>query len=278
MHLLRGQHFIGRDFPGVEDLAFQRHDRLEFAVTRLLGRAARRVTFNEEQLGAIKILCGAVGQFTRQRRTAGQLFTYHFLRRAHTALGAGNRHFSQHFCGLNVLVQPQAEGVFHHAGDEGRALTRRETLFGLPGKLRVLHFDRQHIRTAIPDIFRRQLHAARQNVTVFAELTHRIKQTLTQTVDVRTALHGWDQVDVAFCQQLAAFRQPQQRPVDRFRIAREVTEERFFRQRWQAVNRLSQIVVQTILIAPALFAAVDFVFEGNFNARAQHRFRFQNMR
>ncbi|MNR37084.1 hypothetical protein D3C85_1550750 [compost metagenome] len=70
---------------------------------------------------------------------------------------------------------------------------------------------------------------------------------------MRTALHGWDQVDVAFCQQLAAFRQPQQRPVDRFRIAREVTEERFFRQRWQAVNRLSQIVVQTILIAPALF-------------------------
>ena len=101
----------------------------------------------------------------------------------------------------------------------------------MSGKLRILHFYRQHISTAIPDIFRRQLHATRQDVTVFAELAHRIQQSLTQTVNVRTALHGWDQVHIAFGQQLATFRQPEQRPVHRLRLTAEITDKRFFRQR-----------------------------------------------
>ncbi len=232
VHLLRRQHLIGRDFPGVEDLTLQRHDRLIFTIARLLGRSARRVPFYQEQLGAVQILRGTVRQLARQRRTAGELFTHHFLRRTQTTLGAGNRHLGQHFRSLNVLVQPQAESIFHHAGDECRALARGETLFGLPGKLRILHFDRQHIGAAIPDILRRQLHAARQDIAVFAELTHRVQQPLAQAVNVRPALHGWDQVDVAFGQQLAAFRQPQQRPVHRFRITGEITDKGFFRQGW----------------------------------------------
>ncbi|CSP63685.1 Uncharacterised protein [Shigella sonnei] len=88
-------------------------------------------------------------------------------------------------------------------------MTRRETLFRLPGKLRILHFHRQNIGAAIPDIFRRQLHAARQNVAIFTELTHRVQQALTQAINMGTALHRWDQVDVAFGQQFTAFRQPQ---------------------------------------------------------------------
>ncbi|MNB93851.1 hypothetical protein D3C75_409920 [compost metagenome] len=123
VHFLRGQHFIGRDFPGIKDLALQRHDRLIFAIARLLGRTARRVSFDKEQLGTIQILRGAVRQLARQRRTAGELFTYHFLRRTHSALGAGDRQFRQQFGDLNILVQPQAKGIFHHARDECRTLT-----------------------------------------------------------------------------------------------------------------------------------------------------------
>ena len=52
------------------------------------------------------------------------------------------------------------------------------------------------------------LNAARQQVTEFAKLTHGIKQALTQAVNVSTALHGWNQVNVAFAQYFTAFRQP----------------------------------------------------------------------
>ncbi len=200
MHLLRGKHFIGRDFPGVKDLTFERHDRLIFAIARLLGGTACRIPFHKEQLGPIKILRGTVRQFPRQRRTAGELFAHHFFCGAQSPLRAGNRHLCQLFRRLHVLVQPQAEGIFHHAGNKCRTLTRRQTLFGLPGKLRVLHFHGKHISAAIPDIFRRQFDAARQNIAVFAKFAHRVEQALAQTVDVRPPLHGRDQVDVAFRQ------------------------------------------------------------------------------
>ncbi len=46
------QGLVGIHFPGVEDLAAQRHHRLEVAVARLLGRAAGGIAFDQEQLGA----------------------------------------------------------------------------------------------------------------------------------------------------------------------------------------------------------------------------------
>ena len=243
MHLLRSEHFIGRDFPGIQDLAFQRHDRLIFTVARLFRRTARRIPFDKEQFGAVQVLRGAVRQLTRQRRAAGELFAHHFLGGAQATLGAGDGHLRQQLRRLYVLIQPQAEGVFNHPGDECRALARRQTFFRLPGELRILHLHRQYVRAAIPDIFRRQLNAARQNIAVFAKLAHRVEQPLTQTVNVRTALHSRDQVHVAFGQQFTAFRQPQQRPIHRFRFAGEVADKRFFRQQRQAVDRLAQIII-----------------------------------
>ena len=122
VYFLRGQHFIRRDLPGIQDLTLERHDRLIFTIARLLGRSARRVPFHQEKLGAVEILGGTVRQLARQRGAAGQFFTHHFLRRAQTTLGTGDRHFSQHFCGLNVLVQPQGKRIFHHAGNKRRTL------------------------------------------------------------------------------------------------------------------------------------------------------------
>ena len=68
VHFLAGQHFAAVDFPGVQDLAAQRQDRLELFVPRLLGRTAGGITFHQEQLGAHRVLPGAVGEFARQRR------------------------------------------------------------------------------------------------------------------------------------------------------------------------------------------------------------------
>ena len=91
---------------------------------------------------------------------------------------------------------------------------------------------------------------------------------------MRPALHGRDQVDITLGQQLAAFRQPQQRPVHRLRLTGEGADEGFFRQQRQAVHRFAKVVVKAIGIAPALLAVVDLIAENNFHARAQHRFRF----
>lgn len=91
------------------------------------------------------------------------------------------------------------------------------------------------------------------------------------------ALHGRDQVDVAFGQQLTAFRQPQQRPVHRFGVTGEIADERRFRQGNQAVNRFHQVVGQAILVAPALLGVVHFVDEIDLDAGAQHRFGFQQV-
>ena len=52
VHFLRGQHAAGGHFPGIEDLAAQRQDRLEILVAGLLGAAAGGVAFHQEQLGA----------------------------------------------------------------------------------------------------------------------------------------------------------------------------------------------------------------------------------
>ena len=51
VHFLRGEHLGRIDLPRVQDLAAQRHDRLELAVARLLRGAAGRIAFDEEQLG-----------------------------------------------------------------------------------------------------------------------------------------------------------------------------------------------------------------------------------
>ncbi len=85
-------------------------------------------------------------------------------------------------------LQPQAEGVVHHAGDEGRGLARGQALLGLAGELRVLHLHAEHVGAALPDVFWRQLEAARQQAAELAELAHRLGQAGAQAVDVGTAL------------------------------------------------------------------------------------------
>ena len=61
-----GQHAVEARALDVEDLALQRQDRLGLAVAALLGRAARRVALDDEQLGQRRILLLAVGELAGQ--------------------------------------------------------------------------------------------------------------------------------------------------------------------------------------------------------------------
>ncbi len=128
----------------------------------------------------------------------GDLLALDLLARLEATPGVADRQLRQLQAQFGVGVEPQAEGILHHAGDERRALAGRQALLGLPGELRILHLHREHEGDALPDVFGRQLDAARQQVAEFAELAHGVEQALAQAVDVGAALGGGDQVDVAF--------------------------------------------------------------------------------
>ena len=70
-----GDFAVGADLVGggggdVEDLAADREDRLGLAVARLLGRAAGAVALDDEQLGALGVVVGAVGELAGQAELA----------------------------------------------------------------------------------------------------------------------------------------------------------------------------------------------------------------
>ena len=64
--LLGGDHLVEAGLLHVEDLPLEREDRLVFPVPSLLGRAAGRITFHQEQFAERRVLLLAVGQLPRQ--------------------------------------------------------------------------------------------------------------------------------------------------------------------------------------------------------------------
>ena len=141
--------------------------------------------------------------------------------------------FGDALAGLHVLVQPLAQGIAHHAGNEGGAFPRGQPFLGLAQKLGVVHFYREQVGAAIPDVLRAQLDAAGQQVARLAEFPEGFQQALAQTVHVSAALGGGHQVHVTLRDQVARFRQPVYRPVHLLVIALHVAGKRFH---WQQFN------------------------------------------
>src|SRR5205085_11896207 len=63
----------------VEDFSAQRKNSLRGAVARLLGRAAGRVAFDDEQLGALRGGVAAVGELAGQAQLARRALALRFL-------------------------------------------------------------------------------------------------------------------------------------------------------------------------------------------------------
>ena len=277
MYFLRTQDFVGIHFPGVQDFTAQRQDGLEFTVAGLLGRAAGGIPFHQKQFAALAVLTGTVGQFAGQCWPLGDFLASHGLGFTQPCLGAGNGQLGNQFGFGGVLVQPQREGIFYHAGNKAGGFTRRQTLFGLAGKLRVGELGRQHIGAAFPDVFRGEFDAARQQIAEFAELAQGIQQAGAETVHVGTALSGRNQVDVAFLQQLAAVRQPVHCPVHPFGGAGHGAAERLS---WQYVVTSGmdfQVILEAIFVVPlgAVFSIRGV--KADTQARAQYGFGAQHV-
>ncbi len=104
MDFLTGEHFAAVHFPGVEDFAAQRQDRLEFLVACLLGGASGRITLDQKQFGACRVLSGTVGQLARQRRPLGDALALDLFARLETTTGVVDRQISQLQTQLGVRV------------------------------------------------------------------------------------------------------------------------------------------------------------------------------
>ncbi len=119
-----------------------------------------------------------------------------------------------------MLVQPQGEAVLDNAHDERSRLARRQALFRLSRELWILELGAQDETEAVPHVFRRDGHAARQQAAEVGELADGIRQAGAQAVDVRAALRRRDQVDVALGDGLSpAVGLPDQSPIDGFLVA-----------------------------------------------------------
>ncbi|MNH17217.1 hypothetical protein D3C79_768800 [compost metagenome] len=124
VHFLAGQDFATIYFPGVEDLAAQRQDGLEFLVPRLLGRTTGRVTLDQEQLGTHRVLARTIGQLAGQCRALCDALALDLLAGLEAATGVADGQFCQLHAQLGVGVEPQAESVLDHTGDERGGLAR----------------------------------------------------------------------------------------------------------------------------------------------------------
>src|SRR4028118_2378668 len=66
LDLVRGEHLVEAGLLDVEDLPLEREDGLEAPVAPLLGRAARGISLDQEQLRQLRIALGAVGELAGQ--------------------------------------------------------------------------------------------------------------------------------------------------------------------------------------------------------------------
>ena len=95
-----------------------------------------------------------------------------------------------------------------------------------------------------------------------------------QAVDVRAALRGRDQVDVAFGDHLAAVGQPLHRPVHRLVPAAEAGRERYSGSSGRSTSAVARYSSGR-LVQPLVGALV--IGEADAQARAQHRLGAQQV-
>ena len=143
----RAQHAVEPRALDVQDLALQRQDRLELAVAALLGRAARAVALDDEDLGARRVAFLAVGELARQARDVEHALASRELAGATRRLagGGGVEHLLHD--GLR-LARMRLEPVRDRVGDGSLHhrlhLGTDELVLGLTGEFRVRHLHRQH--------------------------------------------------------------------------------------------------------------------------------------
>ena len=181
----------------VQDLTAQRHDGLEIAVAARFGRAACRVTLDEEDFGDRTVAARTVGQLAGESRPRKHgLALHHFAGVACRVARRGGQDDLLHdgLGILGVLLQIVAQRRGHRLIDGGRNLVVAQLGLGLALELRLLHLHRNHGREPLAEVVavdvELQLGEHARILGVFLERT---RERPAEAGQVRTAL---DRVDV----------------------------------------------------------------------------------
>src|SRR4029453_11361931 len=123
----------------VQDLATQRQDRLSLAITRLLGRAPRRATLDNEDFGALFGVQAAVGKLARQAQLARCALPPDllFAPAPEAILGLVDAPLEKFGRLLRGVGEPVIKGIAHGVLDDARGFLRGKLVLGLPLKLRL---------------------------------------------------------------------------------------------------------------------------------------------
>ena len=197
--LRRGEHLVEPRLLDVQDLAAQRQDRLEPAVAALLGRAAGRVPFDDEDLGEGRVLLLAVGELARKRPGVERALAPHELARLARRLARARRLddlLDDLAADARVLLEVRAELLVDDLLDPRLDLGGDELVLGLRGELRIAHLDGDDGRQSLAAVVAREARllerlGQRVRVGVFLD---RPRQRGLEALQVRAAVAVVDRV------------------------------------------------------------------------------------
>ena len=197
-------------------------------------------------------------------------------------MGVGDGELRQPVAVRGVFVQPQAEGVFGHAADEGAGLPGGEALLGLAAELRLGQLGGKHVGALLPDVLAGDLDAPGQEVPKLAELPQRLHQAAAQARHMGAAGGRGNEIHIALRHRHLARHAPLQRPLHGFFAGfRAVLEGGC----WQALfvaEGGAEIAAEARFVAPALrfrfvLRLLGLNGERDGEPRAKHRFRPQQV-
>ena len=186
------QHLVEAGPFDVQDLALQRQDGLGAAVTTLLGRAAGRITLDDEQFGERGIFLLAVGQLAGQAGDIQRaLAAGHLAGLAGGFAGAGRL---DELAGdglglLGVLEQELRQFLGNGGFDDALDLGRHQLVLGLRGELRVRQLHGQDGGEPFARVVTRGGHLlALGDAFLFDVIVERARERSTEAGQVRAAV------------------------------------------------------------------------------------------
>ncbi len=154
-NFLVAEHLVHAGLLNVENLTAQGENGLMFRVSALFGRAACRVTLNNEYFGFLGLLGLAVGELAGQGVVGECAFTTNQVTRfagRFTCPGRINDLLNDEARFLGVLLEKHVQFFVDDTGNEPRRFGVTQLGFGLSLELRIAQFDRNDRGQAFTDI------------------------------------------------------------------------------------------------------------------------------
>ena len=153
--LLGRKHFLVSGFFDVQHLAAQRQDRLEFAVSSLFCRTARRIPFDEIQFTHGRIFFLTVGQFCGKAKSIQNTFPacqFTCLACRFTGTGGLDDFRANDFCVVRLFLQEVGQGFRDDFLDRATDFGRDQLVFRLGAEFRFRDFYRKHTGESLTHI------------------------------------------------------------------------------------------------------------------------------